>query len=317
MNNEIFIGCDWGTSKLRLYLCAYSESGASVRLESRDGPGLSQMTKDFETTFFELAEDWIATHGPVPVIISGMAGSTLGWQEAPYLQCPVTAAQIADSRIAFEARGVPFFIVAGLSVNNPLGSYDVMRGEELQLLGWMRSTGAAEDETRLFALPGTHNKWVLLRNGRLETFLTALTGELFALLENHSVLVTAEPSKSFNEDIFKTGLATMERLGDAHLLHALFTTRSQQVLGTLAAADASSYLSGLLTGSDVIGALALFSKQYPDLNQVTLIGDPRLTRCYRLALEASGMKVAESDATEITIAGYGAVYKRLKREGLA
>lgn len=173
----------------------------------------------------------------MPIIISGMAGSTIGWREAPYLRCPVDISQIAEGRLAFEARGLEISIVAGLQTVNPLGAADVMRGEELQLLGWLQDDGTDSEQARLIALPGTHNKWALLSKDRIETFVTALTGELFALLKNHSVLITDRNTSEFDEEVFLQGVAAIERLGDAHLLHALFSTRSRQVLGDLPAAQ--------------------------------------------------------------------------------
>lgn len=314
MNEDRFIACDWGTSNLRLYFCAYRDGVSPAILESRAGPGVSRLNEDIEAAFFGLADDWITAHGPMPVIISGMAGSSLGWREAPYLQCPVDASQIAEGRITFESRGLHFSIVAGLSATNPLGSPDVMRGEELQLLGWMQLSDTAGDGTRLVILPGTHSKWVLLRNGRIETFLTALTGELFSVLQSHSVLIAAVESASFDRNAFEKGLATIDRLGDAHLLHALFTTRSRQVSGALSAADAPSYLSGLLIGSDVAGATALFRKTHPEIDGVTVIGDSPLAGYYRLALEHFGLRAAVSDTEQVSIAGFEAVYKSLYRK---
>lgn len=308
---NFFIGADWGTSSLRLYLCEYRAPGPSLILETVGGPGVGQVAGDFEDVFFGLAGDWISQRGRMPIIISGMAGSTIGWREAPYLRCPVDISQIAEGRLAFEARGLEISIVAGLQTVNPLGAADVMRGEELQLLGWLQDDGTDSEQARLIALPGTHNKWALLSKDRIETFVTALTGELFALLKNHSVLITDRNTSEFDEEVFLQGVAAIERLGDAHLLHALFSTRSRQVLGDLPAAQGLSYLSGLLVGSDVIGALALFREIVPEVSSVSLIGEPRLSRRYRLVLERRGVAVYTHDTAHIAIAGYAAIYKHL------
>lgn len=311
LNAKLFIAADWGTSSQRLYLCEYRAPGPSLILDTLGGPGVSQIEGDFEEVFFGLVGNWITQHGPMPIIISGMAGSTIGWKEAPYLQCPVDVARIAEDRLAFEARGLEISIVAGLKTVNPLGAPDVMRGEELQLLGWMQDNSADDGAARLIALPGTHNKWALLRNGRIETFLTALTGELFALLKDHSVLIAERNAEGFDEEVFFQGVAAIERLGDAHFLHALFATRSRQVLGDLPAAQGLSYLSGLLLGSDVIGALALFRETVQEVSSVSLIGEPHLSERYRLVLERLGVEVDTHDTAQIAIAGYAAIYKHL------
>jgi 2-dehydro-3-deoxygalactonokinase len=145
----------------------------------------------------------------------------------------------------------------------------------------------------------------------VETFLTALTGELFALLKSHSVLIADRSVKDFNEDAFFQGVEAIERLGDAHLVHALFATRSRQVLGDLSPAEGVSYLSGLLVGADVIGALRLFLKMTPEISSVTLIGEQRLSEYYRLVLDRLGVQVHTTDSAQIAIAGYEAIYKYL------
>lgn len=311
MSKNLFIAGDWGTSNLRLYLCKYSESEPSAILETITGPGVTQVQGRFEDTFFQLIDNWLTQHGAIPVIISGMAGSTIGWKETPYLPCPVNASQLAQGRITFNARNLEISIITGLSVNNLLGSPDVMRGEELQLLGWMQSNQAEQNAAQLFALPGTHNKWALTKNGSIETFLTALTGELFAILKEHSVLISERDSDYFNQDAFFQGVNAIEQLGDTHLVHALFATRSKQLIGGLSSADATSYLSGLLVGSDVLGAIALFRKTAPDISSVILIGEPRLSEYYQLVLNHLEIKTTMADTSQIAIAGYEAIYKHL------
>lgn len=316
MNSRLFIAGDWGTSNLRIFLCEYKEFEASIILETITGPGVSQVQADFENVFFTLIDAWLKKHGPLPVIISGMAGSTIGWQEAPYIQCPTDAKKISEGRITFEARGVEVSIISGLKAENPIGSPDVMRGEELQLMGWMQLNNMVEAEssthqTRLVVLPGTHNKWVLLKEGRIETFVTALTGEMFALLKNHSVLIADKSTNEFDEPAFFKGVEAIERLGDAHLLHGLFSTRSEQILGDLVPEQALSYLSGLLITSDISGAISLFRKTEPDIASVTLIGEGQLCHRYQLVLDYLGIKGEITDASEIAVAGYESVYKHL------
>ncbi len=300
-----FIAGDWGTSNLRLYLCQYS-GGNSKILETRFGPGISQINGDFEDKFFNLTQDWLDAHGAMPVLLSGMVGSTIGWKDAPYLSCPVDAQQIAAGRLEFEARGINFSILAGLKTENPLGQPDVMRGEELQMLGWLRLQQRSKGR-HLFALPGTHNKWTLVDNGQISNFLTAFTGELFALLRNNSILVTEQNTFSFNQAVFMDGVKAIDTLGEAQLVHALFSTRSKQVLGDMATGDALSYVSGLIIGADVLGAKSLFG----EVDGVTIIGEKTLTEHYALALEFFGVESQSCDPSEIAISGYDAIFQYL------
>lgn len=313
MTESVFIAGDWGTTNLRLYLCSHNQTPNMplAVLGTQMGPGVSQVKHNFEQIFFDLAGDWLDEHGPMPVILSGMVGSNIGWQAAPYIDCPASAEQIVSGRTGFNARGIEFSIISGLKTTNPLGTPDLMRGEELQLLGWMRA--AADIQTpQLIVLPGTHNKWALVQGGKIETFVTALTGELYSLLQNYSVLIADAESVGFSDEVFMQGVEVATTLESGQLLQALFATRSRQVLGELSEFHASSYLSGLLIGSDVIGSLALMEKQMNGITSVELIGDSALSRCYQLALESVGVKTELRDATQIALSGYQAVYEALQ-----
>ena len=304
-DGKLYIAGDWGTSNLRLYLCEYVQSESKL-LDTRYGSGISQINGDFEEHFFNLTQDWFDAHGTLPVLLSGMIGSTIGWKEAPYLICPVDARQIAQGRITFQERGIEFSILSGLRTINPLGTSDVMRGEELQLLGWMESESLTSGD-RLFALPGTHNKWAFSRNGNVQNFLTAFTGELFALLRNQSILITEQSSFSFNKEVFLQGVNASHKQSQAQLVHTLFSTRAKQVLGEIASEDGLSYLSGLIIGSDVAGALTMFD----DAEEVTIIGDTTLTQHYQLVIEHFQRKAICCDPASIAIAGFNTIYRSI------
>ena len=305
-DKSIFIAGDWGTSNLRLYLCQMSSDWEATILDTQFGPGISQLNRDFEDTLFRLIQDWLDQYESAPVILSGMIGSTIGWKDAPYLKCPVGVDDIAQGRVSFNARGIEISILAGLRTENPLGAPDVMRGEELQMLGWMKTQNSATTR-QLFALPGTHNKWTLVESDRITNFLTAFTGELYALLRSNSILISEEKPISFNKALFMQGVEAVQSLSGAHLVHALFATRSKQVLGEMASSDASSYLSGLITAADILGATTLFQIQEP----VMVIGEPALADHYVTALNHFGWQAQTCAPAEIAVAGFAAVYQQL------
>ncbi len=304
--DTLFIAGDWGTSNLRLYLCALSSSDQIRIVDTKYGLGINQLNGDFEEAFFNLADDWLTKHGKLPILLSGMIGSNIGWHEAPYLNCPVDTHEIAQGRVQFSARGIDFSILAGLKTINPLGSGDVMRGEELQMLGWLQLQDSPVQE-QLFALPGTHNKWTLIRNGRIENFLTAFTGELFGLLRSHSILIQQQDSFGFNEATFKQGIDAVRNLKGAHLIHTLFATRSKQVLGEIAQADALSFLSGMIITADVIGALEIFEHT----QSIVVIGDSNLSAHYKLVLDELGIQCALCEPDQIAVSGFARLFKSL------
>lgn len=308
MGGASFIAGDWGTSNLRLYLCAAESDGRARILDGLRGPGAAQV-QDFEETLFGLIADWREDRGNLPVLLSGMVGSTIGWREAPYTSCPASETQIIDGGVAMQVQGAEIRILGGLRTTNPLGQPDVMRGEELQLLGLMRLHPETADTTRLVCLPGTHNKWARLTGDRVETFSTAFTGELFALLSEHSILIGDSASAAAADEAFHSGVELASRLENGQLLHALFSTRSRQLSGDLAASQAQAYLSGLLIGSDIAAAARLFPECFRSTAPVAVLGDGIVADAYGSALQLLGYSGALHAPDEVALAAYTALYR--------
>ena len=300
MSGPAFIGGDWGTSRLRLFLC----DGEGAVLARADGPGVAEAGARAADIFAELTAGWDQA---LPAILSGMVGSTIGWREAAYLPCPVAADAIAQGALRFEADGRTIAIVPGLSCRNAVGLFDVMRGEETQLLGALRLKPELANGRRLFCLPGTHAKWVLVEDGRVVRFQTALSGELFALLAAHSVLARGAGAVEGAHPAFAEGLAAARAHAQAGLLHLLFSTRSRQLAGEIPKEEAASYLSGLIVGEDVAAALRLFAGP----GAVTLIAAPDLAALYARALAAHGLESTAIGGDEAALAGLAFVHRAL------
>jgi 2-dehydro-3-deoxygalactonokinase len=306
MTVPAFIAGDWGTSNLTLALC--DEDGQA--LETRKGPGAANSRGRFAEVFDELAADWLKSHGPLPSVLCGMVGSAFGWREAPYLPCPADLYELAENPIVVR-EGVS--IVPGMRCTNPLGAPDVMRGEETQLSGAQSLYPAMSTGKQLVCMPGTHTKWVSLNGSVVQEFLTAPTGELFATLCEHTVLVRdpATPLEHHPRD-FERGLAESARHPEASLLHRLFQGRSLRLDKQLSAEGAASWMSGLLIGSDVRGALSLFS-QHDAGAPVYVIGAPKLNESYAQALTRSGRTSIQIDGAKAALAGLGFVYREQER----
>jgi 2-dehydro-3-deoxygalactonokinase len=281
---EGFIAADWGTTNRRAYLI-----GADGRCadEMEDAKGvLSVQSGGFGAAVAEVRERL----GDKPLLLAGMVGSNRGWVEAPYVACPAGIEEIAGALEWPEERTA---IVPGVSFREG-DDADVMRGEETQILGALAAGLIPPDA--LVCHPGTHNKWVRLEGGRITRFTTVMTGELFNLLREHSILADqlsgpSEPDKSFARGVRKA-------LGGAAITSELFTIRAKFALGD-STADGSSYASGLLLGADIGAGLALGE---PGARPI-LIGRPELTRLYAAALKIAGREATELDGEEAFIAG--------------
>lgn len=309
MHEANFVAGDWGTSHLRILLC---DTNGAV-LDARLGPGAAETrgtdtgSRDAARRYTEVFESVTAGWEALPAVLCGMVGSTIGWLEAPYVPCPARPDQIVAACVT--ARAGQVLIVPGLSCRNRFDAPDFMRGEETQILGALHLSPSLRHGTRILCLPGTHTKWVVLEEGLVREFFTAPTGEVFALLRDHSVLVRKPAgADAFDADAFMQGLAHFNDAPQAQLLHRIFECRSRQLCGELASQSADAYLSGLLIASDVHGALQLLADSITAA--VCLIGAPHLTQLYMAGLGSHGCESTLMDGAQASLAGLSYVHGR-------
>jgi 2-dehydro-3-deoxygalactonokinase len=290
MGKPVLLACDWGTTNLRAW--TLDEAGAVVA--DRDFPlGVSRLAPGEAASRFEREVRPGLDAAGLPAILCGMVGSNLGWATVPYADCPAGLGDLAAS-LAAVADGVR--IVPGLRCEGLAGAPDVMRGEETQVLGWLAQNPDRRTGRHLVCHPGTHAKWVLVEDGRIGRFVTAMTGELFAVLGQHSLLKSDAPAD--DDAAFDEGLAAAGS-GDA-LAARLFTARARVVGGRAEPESTPSYLSGLLIGAEVASVPGLLGETP---KQVALLGDAALCGRYRRALERIGAAVETFDGEAAAIAG--------------
>lgn len=237
------IAIDWGTSNRRAW--ALGRDGAVVRQRSDAKGLLAHPERNFAQSLGAFLGDWLAEAPMAPIIMAGMIGSRLGWVEVPYLSVPLPLADLAGHLCqAGEVGGSACWIVPGLSMDDPVQP-EVMRGEECQVLGALLAMREAHS---LFVLPGTHSKWARVAEGRLTSFRTYMTGELFDLLGRSGTLAQLMTAEQEDAESYRLGVTNS---ADAELLNRLFSVRSLALFGRLPAAGARSYLSGLLVGAEI------------------------------------------------------------------
>jgi 2-dehydro-3-deoxygalactonokinase len=293
MADAALLAGDWGTTNLRVWAL---DAQASV-LERREFPfGVAGLAKGEAAQLLETVVRPDFGAATLPVLLCGMAGSNLGLAPVPYLDCP---ARLEDLAGGLFAAGEGVRIAPGLRCQGPFGAPDVMRGEETQILGLFSMT--RDPGRRLICLPGTHAKWALVEDGRVIRFVTAMTGELFAVLRDHSVL--CGPDAPEDPAAFAAGLAAA---GDGGALAArLFSTRARVVGGGAPATSAASYLSGLLIGAEVAALPGLLDAA--DL-PVTLVGAGALCGLYGQALARRGVAHQVFDGEAAALAGLSALW---------
>ena len=284
------IAIDWGTSSLRGAQLGAEGQVLATREFARGI--LSVPPGQFAAVLDELFGDWMTAPDAL-CLISGMAGSRQGWQEAPYCPCPAGFAELGQHLLWLQPGRIA--LVPGLSClgQDTLQTPDVMRGEEVQIFGALQLAGR---DTATLVLPGTHSKWAQVENARVTRFSTFMTGELYALLSQHSILgKTLDLNGAFNEAAFLQGVDQSQATGS--LLHQLFAVRTLGLFERLPAAALPSFLSGLLIGEE------LRTQNRPATQgPLILIGSDSLTMRYTLALRHMGID-CQSHGAEATWAG--------------
>jgi 2-dehydro-3-deoxygalactonokinase len=308
--NEYIVAVDWGTSHLRAFLCKVNNDSPLKLVDKANSLGVNKVIHSFEQTLFDCIAPWVRQYGKVPIFMIGQIGSSIGWRETGYLPCPTELGDIAGQGVCFSCAGHKITIIPGLSCRLKNDNYDVMRGEELQVLGWLKQDTRRFIGTHLVCLPGTHTKWVLIKWGKIELFKTAMTGELFDLLTNHSILIQ-KCDATFDQPSFKKGADFTLKSELGSFTHGLFSVRSKQLFGELTHSQAYSYLSGLLIGSDVRAALNAEEWQLSELGEVSIIGTKQLSQQFSQVLEMHGINTKLCKVTDMTLLGFNAVYQQI------
>lgn len=273
---------DWGSSSFRAYLF---DDDAAVIDDVELPLGIREVNSgesdSFEHVFFEAIGQWLTVGDTV--LLSGMISSRNGWHETSYLQCPANISAIASHVVIVNVRGIRLVFLPGISQRKP--GPDVMRGEELQLLG-----ASLNDNTCTVVLPGTHSKWARVTGAVLQQFHTLMTGELFELLMKHSLIGQLAGSDEYDDQSFaegvKRGVVTPTLVSD------IFALRSSVLLGQTQSSGLQSQLSGMLIGNEIREGLTLV----PDLKTkpVILVGNEKLCSLYETAFAAVGIRVEKA-----------------------
>ena len=288
MTEPAYVAVDWGTSSFRLWLI---DRVGRVLAERRSDEGMLAAAK---TGFAGVLQSHLAAvEAPdhLPVLVCGMAGAKTGWVEAGYVDTPAPLAAILKQAVRVPGGARDIRILPGIAQRD-VKAPDVMRGEETQLLGALGLDVVGE---ALVCMPGTHSKWVRLKDGTVAHFSTFMTGELFSVVSRETILSLAVAGADDAEDAasFRTAVkAAFE--APAFAANLLFGARSRQLLFGGTPAAARETLSGTLIGVELAAGL---SGAVPKAG-VTLIASGRLAMLYRLAFDALPVIVTPIDADE-------------------
>jgi 2-dehydro-3-deoxygalactonokinase len=313
---EQILSCDWGTSSFRLRLINTSDH--SVLAEISDDRGVaaiynewlqSSLAENERLSFYKnvlLSQIKKLNNGPlhgVPVIISGMVSSSIGMIELSYKDIPFNIKEanlnvhkiLADEKFRHE-----ILIVSGLKTKT-----DVMRGEETMLLG----CEIKDDHEHLIIFPGTHSKHVILQNDIVKDFNTFMTGELFDLLVNKSVLASSVEKEKISENNIQSFIKGVLESASSNMLNKIFHVRANQLFGEMSKKENYHYLSGLLIGEEFKDI------KKENFSAVTVVSNGILSSLYFEALCVMGLKekLQLQNADEALIRGQIFIFKNINK----
>lgn len=222
---------------------------------------------------------------PLPLVVSGMAGSNRGWQELPYASTPFPldgGAMVCRHLPPPPGLG-PVLLASGVRT-----ATEIMRGEETEMIGLVAALPTDPSwQNGWLLLPGTHSKHCRIRDAVLEEFHTAMTGEVFQLLSSHGLLAHAvirePPNAGDDHPAFFEGVAAAI---DTDLLFALFQVRTRQVLRGASPESGRAFLSGLLIGAELRPHIA----EGPSGPPILVAADEARARLYCRAAAAAGLE---------------------------
>lgn len=302
MANPAYIAVDWGTSSFRLWLIG---ADGSILGESRSGEGMTTAAKTgFETV---LAAHLAKVEAPadLPVIVCGMAGAKQGWVEAGYVDVPTPLSAILPKAVSVPGQSRDIRILPGLAQRDK-ATPDVMRGEETQLLG---ALGTSSTGAQAVCMPGTHSKWVHVRDSNVTGFSSFMTGELFDAISKHTILshaVAGAEDQPADAAAFEAAVrAAFER--PAMATNLFFTARSGQLLHGLGAAGAQAKISGTLIGLEIAGALSAADAKV----DISLVASGRLQGLYETAFRTLSLSYTTIDADAAVRQGLAAAAKAI------
>jgi 2-dehydro-3-deoxygalactonokinase len=277
---------DWGTTNLRGW--AIGPSGEVVDERSGGSGLLAVIDLRFAEAFAKFCSGWLDERRRIPAILSGMVGSKLGWKEAPYLPAPAMLSCLAHNLFFVgDIPGASVWIVPGIRLDDP-AQPEVMRGEEAQIMGALRTLGR---EAGVFLLPGTHAKWAIVEGGRLTRFRTYMTGELYGLLKASGTISQLVEGEASHPEAFRRGVERSRSRDAASLLHSLFSVRTLGLLGGLQRRELASYLSGLLIGTEITDGAAWLEAAGKSCS-VIAIGSREMIEAYETASGLCGLELA-------------------------
>jgi len=285
-----FLGCDWGTSSFRLKLI-HKKTG-SIKGHFFSEMGVKKMFAQWNlktnhsdrSVFFQqylleaidyISNDMKVPLQNVPVVISGMASSSIGMEELPYAKVPFSI--LGEDLIYKKIPSNKHFPHDLMLISGLTNQKDIIRGEEVQIMGLASSINI---DDCVCILPGTHSKHIFIKSGVIHTFKSFMTGEVFEILRKYSILKESVTSGDLSEGHKKAFTEGIILSQNDNFLHNLFEIRANQVLHKVRKDYNFYLLSGMCIGTELADLVKHNNRQK------VVCATGKLKLLYELGMEA-------------------------------
>ena len=297
--NTKIILVDWGTTNLRAYLFNIKKNKVTKFYHSKYG-----ITKIiFKNDYLKILERILTKFNvdiDTPIFLAGMVGSKNGLIEIPYTKTPASIKHISLNIIFKKMRNMKLFFIPGLSCQNRK-LFDVIRGEETIAIG---AINIIKDKNFFICCPGTHSKWINIKNNQIKLFETYLTGDLFSSISKSTILSKSlTKSEKFSKKFFLLGL---EEIKKKSLSYMLFKVRTLNLFNQSNLTESKSFLSGLIIGEEIKNISKTIKR-----DKVYLISEEKLLKFYLIALKFYKIKYGVVDYKKAFILGAKKLYEQL------
>lgn len=289
---------DWGTTNFRAFAIGLNDELLDT-IELKRGL-LNIKREDFQSELKNILSRWLSNYHDLPIYMAGMVGSAQGWVNVPYVEAPVLINDLINNRVELDLPwGSTAYFIPGISYERKDGCFDVMRGEEVQLFGLQ---SLHQEKNCIAIFPGTHSKHIVIINNKVEFFSTFMTGELYSILSEYSILGKELPEQISSTFSFKKGIKDS---GGSDFTSKLFLVRTNRLFSILKEHEVLEYLSGLLIGQEL---------KTLESESVYLVGGELLCQRYAQACEILNIKTTILSGDEAFLTGMFQIKKRMTNE---
>ena len=224
------------------------------------------------------------------ILASGMITSEFGLCNLPHINAPVGINELHKAMYETtinEISDIPFVFMRGVKLDvQDIDSFDMMRGEETELMGVMQEKYGE----CIYVLPGSHSKIIKTDEyGRIISFSTTLTGEMVASLSNGTILKDAVDLSvsEINKEYLLKGYDYAQSAG---INKALFKVRILKNVFGCSKGEVYSFFMGIILCDEVLNIIEDVT------NTVVLGGREQIKRAMALILrEKTEKNIIELD----------------------